>query len=151
VPELPNAWLTLIPLGVCAGLISGALGLGSGTVFVPAMVLLLGFPQKSAQGTALAVMIPMALVGAIRYKLNPDIPVNIVYVGWLVLGAVSGALIGVRIASHLPAAVLRRVFAVFIILIGIRMMTIAPEPKPVSPDAGADAAASGVLNVGKEK
>ena len=66
-----NPWWVFILLGVCAGVLSGALGLGSGTILVPTLVLLFGFMQKSAQGMALAVMVPMALLGAFRYWKNP--------------------------------------------------------------------------------
>ena len=64
VPESP--WWRFVLLGVVAGIISGMLGLGSGTLLIPALVFLFAFPQKSAQGTALVVMVPMALVGATR-------------------------------------------------------------------------------------
>jgi uncharacterized membrane protein YfcA len=54
-----------ILLGICAGTLSGLLGLGSGIILIPTLVLLCGFAQKSAQGTTLAVMVPMILVGAL--------------------------------------------------------------------------------------
>jgi len=50
-------------VGLGAGVVSGALGVGSGIVFVPVMATVFLLPQKSAQGTALAVMAPMALQG----------------------------------------------------------------------------------------
>lgn len=52
--ELPNPWWVFVLLGICAGLLSGTLGLGAGTIIIPTLVLLCGFEQKSAQGTALA-------------------------------------------------------------------------------------------------
>ena len=45
-----NPWWVFVLLGFCAGILSGALGLGSGTILVPTLVLLFGFMQKSAQG-----------------------------------------------------------------------------------------------------
>ena len=64
IGQLSNPWWIFIVLGVCAGIISGGLGLGAGVVLVPALVLFFSFGQKNAQGMALAVMIPMALLGA---------------------------------------------------------------------------------------
>ncbi|MBL7186469.1 MAG: sulfite exporter TauE/SafE family protein [Phycisphaerae bacterium] len=65
--QLPAYWWALVLLGILAGVVSGMLGLGSGAVVVPALVLAFGFPQKSAQGTALALMVPMAMLGAFRF------------------------------------------------------------------------------------
>jgi len=64
-------WLLLI--GLLGGTLSGALGVGSGILIIPALVLGLGIEQKVAQGICLAVMVPMALMGAYRYYVNPDI------------------------------------------------------------------------------
>jgi len=147
---ISNPWWVYIVLGVCAGLLSGTLGLGSGTILIPALVLLLGFPQKSAQETALAVMVPMVLVGALRYKLAPEIEVNMTYVGLVALGAVAGAFIGVEVARYLPAAALRKVFAVFIVLVGIKMAWPNTKPAPSSrpdPPAGSP---SHALHIEKE-
>jgi len=62
--QLFNQWWVFVVLGVFAGVVSGSLGLGSGTILIPSLVLLCGFGQKSAQGMALAVMVPMTLLGA---------------------------------------------------------------------------------------
>ena len=74
--QLPYCWWIIILLGIFAGIVSGLLGLGSGSVVVPVLVLLFAFDQKAAQGTALAVMVPMAMLGAFRYWRNPEIEVS---------------------------------------------------------------------------
>ena len=135
---LTNPWWAFVLLGTAAGLLSGALGVGSGTVLIPGLVLVLLLPQKAAQGTALAVMVPMVLVGAIRYKMNPAIDISTLYVGLLASGAVVGALLGVELAQHLPAALLRKAFAIFIVLVGIRMLWTASGARtPPREDASA--------------
>ena len=65
--QLSYAWWLFIVLGDATGKISCSLGLGCGTVVVPVLVLVCHFGQKSAQGMALAVMVPMAFVGVVRY------------------------------------------------------------------------------------
>ncbi len=119
---LPEFSLSLIVLGVAAGVISAMLGVGSGIVLVPALVLIMGLPQKSAQGTALAVMVPMALVGAARYAANPNIDISFMRVTLLSVGAIVGALIGAVIAARVPGIVLRRIFAGFLLIVSVRML-----------------------------
>jgi len=132
VETLGNPWWAYVVLGVCAGLLSGTLGIGSGTVLIPALVFVLLFPQKVAQGTGLAVMVPMVLVGAIRYKLNPELDISLLCVGIIALGAVVGALMGAELAQHLPADLLRKVFAIFIVVVGIKMLWTSPNSGKLS-------------------
>jgi uncharacterized membrane protein YfcA len=133
----PGEWWVFVVLGLGAGVISGMLGVGSGVVLIPVLVLLSHFEQKAAQGTALAVMVPMALVGAIRYWRNPAIELNGAVIGLLVLGAVVGTLFGTELAARLPAGVLRKFFAVFLMLVAVRMFTLAPRPQEARRAAGA--------------
>jgi hypothetical protein len=128
------AWVFVV-VGVCAGLIGGALGLGGGTIIVPALVLICGFAQKSAQGTALAVMMPMALLGAFRYWRNPDIEMNALPVGLIICGALAGVLIGTEVASRLPGHILRKIFAVVLVIIGIRMFITPDKSARAEPDS----------------
>lgn len=140
--ELASIWWGLILLGLGAGILSGTLGLGSGTVLVPVMVLLFCFTQKSAQGTALAVMVPMALLGAFRYWKNPAIDVNLAVVGLLAVGAMAGVLIGTELAGRLPGHVLRKVFAIFILVLAVKLLVVPWKAKPSSASgagAGGDA------------
>lgn len=126
---LPEYTVFLVVLGVAAGILSAMLGVGSGILLVPALVLLMGLPQKTAQGTALAVMVPMALVGASRYMANPQIDISIARVALLSAGAVVGALIGAFIVSRVPGIVLRRIFATFLLVVAVRMMWSARPAK----------------------
>ena len=128
----------LLLLGLAAGILSAMLGVGSGILLVPALTLAFGLTQKSAQGTALAVMVPMALVGAMRYIANPDIEVNLMRVCLLAAGAVAGAFLGSVLASHLPNAVLRRIFAIFLLVVAVRMLLpkrgAKKAPDPTNPE-----------------
>ena len=118
---MPEHWILYLVIGLASGLLSGTLGLGAGVIMIPALVAL-AIPQKEAQGIALSVMVPMALMGAVRYKLNPDIEVNMAIVGLLALTAIVGAFAGAGLAAHLSNMVLRKIFAIFLILVGLRML-----------------------------
>ncbi len=136
ISQLSNSWWVFVALGICAGVLSGALGVGSGIILVPTLVLLCGFGQKSAQGMSLAVMVPMALVGALRYWQNPKIEMNAAIVGLIIIGALAGVLAGAALAGRLPSGILRRVFAIVLVIAAVRMFITSAKPgQPVS-DSG---------------
>lgn len=130
ISQLSHCWWIFIILGVFAGIVSGLLGLGSGSVVVPVLVLLFAFDQKAAQGTALAVMVPMALLGAFRYWRHPEIEVSLLVVGLIVVGALVGVLAGTELAGRLPSHVLRKGFAIFLAIVAVKMFTASPKPQP---------------------
>ncbi len=138
VGSLPGEWWSFVLLGVGAGIISGLLGVGSGTVIIPALVLIWGFGQKSAQGMALAAMVPMALLGAIRYWRNPEVEFQGVALVLIVVGAMAGTMAGTELVARLPAGLLRKFFAVFLALVAIRMFTAAPRAEKPPRNAGAN-------------
>ncbi len=125
--QLSAHWWAFMLLGVVAGTVSGMLGLGAGAVIVPALVIIFALPQKSAQGTALALMVPMALLGAFRYWKNPQIDVNLAIVALLIVGAMPGVLIGTELAGRLPSHILRKFFAIFLAVIAVKMFTASPK------------------------
>jgi uncharacterized membrane protein YfcA len=129
VAQLSACWWLFIILGVFAGVVSGTLGLGSGVVVVPALVILCGFEQKSAQGMALAVMVPMALLGALRYWKNPEVDMSLTIILLIILGALAGVLVGTELAGRLPSQVLRKVFAIFLVIVAVRMFIASAGPK----------------------
>jgi uncharacterized membrane protein YfcA len=49
--------LLLVLVGLSAGFLSGLIGIGGGVIIVPALVILLGFSQKLAQGTSLGILL----------------------------------------------------------------------------------------------
>jgi hypothetical protein len=124
-----EGWYLYILVGLACGVFSATFGVGSGILMIPILVLAFATKQKSAQGICLAVMVPMALVGAIRYQMNPKIVVDMKLVGLLTIGGVVGALIGARIAAKLHPDVLRRMFAIVMIIAAVRML-IVKGPKP---------------------
>ncbi|MHC4571970.1 MAG: TSUP family transporter [Planctomycetota bacterium] len=135
IGQMSNSWWVFVTLGICAGVLSGALGLGSGIVLVPTLVLLCGFEQKSAQGMALAVMVPMALVGALRYWQNPKIEMNAVVIGLIIIGALAGALVGAALAGRLSSSVLQRVLAIVLVVVAVRMFIASAKPGQPTTDS----------------
>jgi len=110
----------LLLAGGLAGFLSGLLGVGGGTVMVPALVLGGGLDQHLAQGTSLAAMVLPSLVGAYtHYRLGQ---VRTEVLPGLLLGVVLGAFVGGRVAISIPELALRWLFAVILVLMGVRYL-----------------------------
>lgn len=124
--QLSNPWWVFVLLGVAAGVISGSLGLGSGTIVIPVLVLVCHYTQKPAQGMALAVMVPMALVGALRYRMN-GIEMDWLVIALIICGAMVGTLAGTELATRLPGSVLRKAFAIFLVVVAVKMFSMSPK------------------------
>ena len=109
-----------IILGLCAGTLSGLLGVGGGVIIIPALTSLFGMGIKQAIGTSLAVIVPTAISGAIvHYKAGN---VNLQGFILIALGAIIGGILGAKIVSLIPAGVLKTIFAIFMIIAAVRML-----------------------------
>ena len=113
--------LTYIILGLIAGTASGFLGIGGGTIIVPALVYLCGFTQHQAQGTTLAMMIPpIGLLAALQYYYRGQ--VNIKVAAILCVGFFIGGLLGATMVKTIPDLMLKRIFGVFLALVALKMI-----------------------------
>lgn len=129
IENLAGPWWVFISVGLGAGILSGALGVGSGIVVVPILVLLIHLPQKAAQGTALALMVPMALLGTVQYWRHGDLHVCPMVLLLLITGSLVGVMIGTGIVHRIPGDLLRKIFAVFILMVGVRMLLTSEHPR----------------------
>lgn len=111
--------LTIIA-GVFVGALSGLVGVGGGVMLVPLMVLGLGLEVKTAVSTSLAVVLFTSFVGASGYILTGFS--DVLSLPPLVVGAIVGAWLGVRIRDPLPEDKLRIGFAVFMVIVALRIM-----------------------------
>ncbi|HUH82173.1 MAG TPA: sulfite exporter TauE/SafE family protein [Solirubrobacteraceae bacterium] len=107
-------------VGVLGGAIAGLLGVGGGVVFVPGLVLFLGLGQHQAEATSLLAIIPVAVLGTIRQDRygNVNRP-DAVRLGLLSVG---GAACGVALANALSGAVLRDLFAAFMVFVAVQLV-----------------------------
>lgn len=117
----PTGWRTtlspaLVAVGLGVGVLTGIVGIGGGFLIVPALIVLAKVPTRSAIGTSLVVITMNSVAGLAAYATITDIPV--VYVATFTALAIVGVFGGVRAAHVMPAATLRRVFAVFLLILG---------------------------------
>ena len=113
------AWLAIV-VGVVVGAVSGVVGIGGGILFVPALVWFFGMSQFRAQGTSLGAL--LAPVGALAFyeyyrKGNADLRIALL----LALGFLIGGYFGAVGAQALPEIWLRRIFAITLMVVGLRM------------------------------
>ena len=113
--------ISYILVGLTAGTVGGALGVGGGIIMVPALVVLFGLTQHQAQGTTVAVMLPPILFfAAIRYYQAGNVNVKIAC--FVALGFLFGAYFGAAIAHHIPDGTLKKIFGCLIIAVGLKMV-----------------------------
>ena len=111
-----------ILIGVAAGVLSGLFGIGGGVVIVPALLLAARMTPLTATGTSLgALLLPVGALGAWEYyrKGQLDLRVSLL----LALGLFLGAFFGAKFAQLLTPVQLKRAFAVFLVLVAIRVWT----------------------------
>jgi uncharacterized membrane protein YfcA len=110
----------LVLLGLVAGTVAAALGLGGGIVFVPVLVVVFGFDQHLAQGTSLAVILPTAVMATLAHARMGNVRWNLaIPIG---LAGTLSAVLGAQIALHLDADLLQRLFGTFLIILACRMV-----------------------------
>lgn len=116
--------LIALALGLAAGVLSGIFGIGGGVVVVPGLVLLLGYGQKTAIGTSLlALLLPVGALALMSYAREGHVNVR---VGMFVAaGIFVGALAGAKFALGQPDATLRKVFAVLLVALAVRLFVTA--------------------------
>lgn len=119
--------IILIFIGILAGMLSGLVGVGGGIIIVPCLVYFLAVGQKQAQGTSLAVLcLPVVLVGVINYYKKGQVNLN--YVPLIALGFIVGGYVGSKIALRINDATLKKIFAILLMLISIKMLFL-DKPK----------------------
>jgi uncharacterized protein len=118
--------LGYVALGVGVGAVSSFLGIGGGTILVAVLVAASGFGQHEAQATALAFMVPTAIIGVIstrRHGLG-----NLRQSAVLGVSGAVAAVGGALVALAIPSDTLRVLFAIFIGVLGL-IMLLRPAPR----------------------
>ena len=110
----------LAAFGLFTGVAAGLLGVGGGILMVPFLTLAVGLSQHAAQATSLVVVLPTAIVASLELRRRGvgDLGVSLRFG---VVGAI-GAAAGALLALALPGSTLRVVFAVFLGLVGLRLV-----------------------------
>jgi uncharacterized membrane protein YfcA len=115
-----NIFLFIL-LGLTAGVLSGLLGIGGGILIVPALVLVGGLAQHTAQGTTLALMVPpIGLLAAWTYFKQGHVDVKIAAL--ICLGFFFGGLLGAKLATATHPVLLKKLFGVALLITALKMI-----------------------------
>jgi hypothetical protein len=131
--HLATGWakvVTLLAAGVMTGFLSGMMGVGGGAIMVAAMVLLVGYSQHTAQGSALLAMVPAGSVGAYTHWRLGNVVTRVL--AGLIVGIIIGTYLGSSLALLLTDANLRLVFTAVLFWLGIRDIRGAYKIRPAA-------------------
>jgi len=107
-------------IGLVAGLGSGLLGIGSGTIMVPSLALFLGLDIVSAIATSLFVMVPSSAFAAVTHFSQGHVHVELALP--LIVGTVIGAQLGPFLGERIPRRRLRQLFGVLLLYAAANMV-----------------------------
>ena len=103
-----------------AGVMSGLLGIGSGSFKVMAMDVFMKLPLKVSSATSNFMMGVTAAASAGVYLLRGDIDPKIA--APVALGVLAGATLGTRIMQHLKSKTIRKIFIPILAYVSIQMI-----------------------------
>jgi uncharacterized protein len=110
-------WLYML-LGLAGGVMSGLFGIGGGMIIVPLLCTLFNFEQRKAAGTSLAaLLLPVGLPGVIIYNQAGEL--SFIKAAPIAIGLLLGAFAGAKLAIGMNPAVVKRIYGVFLLIIGI--------------------------------
>lgn len=118
--SIPKKYYKFALIGIITGIVNGLFGSGGGTIVVPAMVLLLGKEEHKAHATAILIILPLTVISSFFYISNNFISWNLTFK--VITGGILGGYIGAKLLNICPSNILRKIFAVFMILASFRMI-----------------------------
>ena len=113
--------ITLLIIGLFAGILSGLVGVGGGLIIVPALIFFLGYSQHQAQGTSLGLLLlPVGILAVLNYYNKGHIDIKVVAV--MSIAFVLGGWLGSKIALRLPADTVKKIFAIFLFYSALKLL-----------------------------
>ena len=113
--------LGLLAIGLAAGLLSSLVGIGGGTVIVPALVIIFSMSQKMAQGTSLAMLLPpIGVLAVINYYKAGYVDFKMA--GVLIVAFIAGSYFGSKLAINLPDAAIKKIFGIFLMVLALKYL-----------------------------
>ena len=118
---MSNTIIILLVIGLIAGFLSGLVGIGGGIIIVPVLVYLLNMDQKTAQGTTIFMfLLPIGLLSVYNYYKAGNIDFK--FAAIMAITFFVGSYFGSKTAITVDTKIIKQIFAVVMILVGIKML-----------------------------
>lgn len=112
--------LKCLGIGIISGIVAALCGVGGGVVMVPAFVLMLDLPQKTAVATSLAIIIPTALMATTQNARSGLVNWQVVL--YTAIASSIFAYFGAGWLKKLSNETLTQIFGMLLIVFGVRML-----------------------------
>jgi len=146
-------FLASILLGAVAGLMAGLFGIGGGLIIVPVLAMLFaaqGFPAELVMimsvATSLATIVFTSIFSVLaHHRLGSVLWDKVLTLG---PGIMVGAAIGSVVADHIAGGVLRFMFTIYLLGVGVQMaLQLKPKPGQQQPSKELDLGISGLIGM----
>ena len=128
-----TTFITLLFIGLFAGIASGYVGIGGGIIIIPSLIYFLGLGQHQAQGVSLALMLPPIGIlafykyyqsGSFNLEIEGQIIENKLLIYALIMAVffVIGGWLGAKWSLKTPVHVVKLVFGSFMLYASIKMI-----------------------------
>ncbi len=119
--KISHTWWKIVLEGLAVGILTGLVGVGGGFLIVPALVLLGGLPMSFAVGTSLIIIALKSFSGFFKYmdvlaNLNLSMNWELIFI-FSLIGA-AGSLVGKTVGTKISNEVLKKGFALFLVVMG---------------------------------
>ena len=114
------ALIRLALIGTAAGVFSGLLGVGGGTVIVPLLILWFGYGERLATGTSLAAIVLIAALAAFAQGLYGNVDVGKALA--LSIPAVGGVVLGTALQQRIDQRTISLLFALLLVVIAVELI-----------------------------
>lgn len=113
------SFIIYLAVGFFAGVLGG-MGMGGGTILIPALTVLLGVNQHIAQATNVIAFLPMAALALPAHKKSGLLRTDDVWE--IVLPALVTTVLGGLLMAALPAEVLKKLFGFFLVALAVKQL-----------------------------
>ncbi len=114
-----SAVVKALLLGALTGFVAGLFGIGGGIIVVPGLILWLRFDQYHATGTSAATIVASSAAALLSFGLHGSVDWSAALL--VFVGSGTGAWLGARFITRIPEHLLATVFAVILLVAGVRL------------------------------
>lgn len=113
------SFILFLVAGFFSGILGG-MGMGGGTILIPALTVILGVEQHVAQATNLIAFLPMAAFSLKVHKDNGLLKTDGLW--WIIIPAILTSVAAGFAAALIPSRVLKKLFGVFLVALSVKLL-----------------------------